>query len=367
MREVDQCVFVETLAQQARALQRVVDQPALQVRTPVRVVSGDGYQQLKALMPPAQRRGLVLIDPPYENAGRGKQIAAAFVEALTRFETGVYALWYPIKKQHDTDLWLARITRGIQQPVVAIELCVNEPDSAVGLNGSGMLVINPPWQFDVDAAALAAATARPAGWQVRHPGAMVGKRGWSMNPDRYAVIGHPVHHSRSPFIHARFAAQTGQVISYTTIDATPELFEAGHEEFFASGGKGLNVTIPHKEAAARLVDELTPRAQRAGAVNLMAVRKDGSLLGDNADGAGLVRDLVANHHVDIGGRRILLLGAGGAARGVIAPLLELKPAELIIVNRNVDRAPRTGAALCRSGRGARHRLRRTGRHAHSIW
>ena len=152
MREVDQCVFVETLSQQARALQRVVDQPALQVRTPVRVVSGDGYQQLKALMPPAQRRGLVLIDPPYENADEEKQIASAFVEALTRFETGVYALWYPIKKQHDTDLWLARITRGIQQPVVAIELCVTEPDSAVGLNGSGMLVINPPWQFDVDAA-----------------------------------------------------------------------------------------------------------------------------------------------------------------------------------------------------------------------
>jgi 23S rRNA (adenine2030-N6)-methyltransferase len=152
MREVDQCVFVETLAQQARALQRVVDQPELQVRTPVRVVSGDGYQQLKALMPPVQRRGLVLVDPPYENPDEERHIATAFIEALTRFETGVYALWYPIKKQHDTDLWLARITRGIQQPVVTIEMCVTEPDSAVGLNGSGMLVINPPWQFDVDAA-----------------------------------------------------------------------------------------------------------------------------------------------------------------------------------------------------------------------
>jgi shikimate dehydrogenase len=158
------------------------------------------------------------------------------------------------------------------------------------------------------------------------------------SPDRYAVIGHPVRQSRSPFIHERFAAQTGQSISYSTIDATPERFESTVREFFASGGKGLNVTIPHKEAAARLVDELTPRAQRAAAVNLMAVRKDGSLLGDNADGAGLVRDLVVNHHVDIGGRRILLLGAGGAARGVIAPLLELKPVEFTIVNRNVDRA-----------------------------
>jgi shikimate dehydrogenase len=158
------------------------------------------------------------------------------------------------------------------------------------------------------------------------------------SPDRYAVIGHPVQHSRSPFIHARFAAQTGQDITYTTIDATPERFEAAAREFFASGGKGFNVTLPHKQAAALLVDELTPRAQRAGAVNLVAVRKDGSLLGDNADGAGLVRDLVANHHVDISGRRVLLLGAGGAARGVIAPLLELKPVEFTIVNRTVDRA-----------------------------
>jgi shikimate dehydrogenase len=159
-----------------------------------------------------------------------------------------------------------------------------------------------------------------------------------MNPDRYAVIGHPVHQSRSPFIHARFAAQTGQVISYSAIDATAELFESTVKEFFASGGKGLNVTIPHKEAAARLADELTARAQRAGAVNLMAVRQDGSVLGDNADGAGLVRDLVTNHHVDIGGRSILLLGAGGAARGVIAPLLELKPISFTIVNRNLERA-----------------------------
>ncbi|MEO8308332.1 MAG: shikimate dehydrogenase [Pseudomonadota bacterium] len=158
-----------------------------------------------------------------------------------------------------------------------------------------------------------------------------------MNPDRYAVIGHPVQHSRSPFIHARFAAQTGQSIAYSTIDATPEGFEAAAREFFAGGGKGLNVTIPHKEAAACLVDQLTPRAQRAGAVNLVAVRS-GSLLGDNADGAGLVRDLVANHHVNIAAHGILLLGAGGAARGIIAPLLERKPRELIIVNRNVDRA-----------------------------
>lgn len=151
LREADQCVCVETLSQQARALQRVFEQPDLQLRAATRVVAGDGYQQLKALLPPVQRRGLVLIDPPYENPDEEKQIAGAFTEALTRFETGVYALWYPIKKQHDSDLWLARIVRGIQQPTVTLEMCVIEPDSTVGLNGSGMLVINPPWQFDADA------------------------------------------------------------------------------------------------------------------------------------------------------------------------------------------------------------------------
>jgi len=162
-------------------------------------------------------------------------------------------------------------------------------------------------------------------------------------PDRYAVIGHPVSHSRSPFIHAQFAAQTHQSISYDTIDASPADFAATVREFFAAGGKGLNITIPHKEAALQLVDELTPRARRAGAVNTLALRSAGdghdfSLLGDNTDGAGLVRDLLNNHRVVIAGRRLLLLGAGGAARGVLAPLLGLKPSALTVVNRNVERA-----------------------------
>jgi len=161
------------------------------------------------------------------------------------------------------------------------------------------------------------------------------------NPDRYAVIGHPVAHSRSPFIHERFAAQTSQSIAYTTLDAAPAEFESTVRRFFAEGGKGLNVTAPHKEAALSLVDELTPRAQRAGAVNTLALRKGStgiSLLGDNTDGAGLARDLLNNHHVTIAGRRVLLLGAGGAARGALAPLLGLKPSDLTIVNRNVLRA-----------------------------
>jgi shikimate dehydrogenase len=158
------------------------------------------------------------------------------------------------------------------------------------------------------------------------------------NKDRYAVIGHPVAHSRSPFIHARFAEQTHQSLEYGTIDAAPGQFAATVQGFFAEGGKGLNVTIPHKEAACRLAAELTPRAQRAHAVNTLALSKSGLLLGDNTDGAGLARDLLNNQRVTIAGRRVLLLGAGGAARGVLAPLLGLRPSELTIVNRTPERA-----------------------------
>ncbi len=157
------------------------------------------------------------------------------------------------------------------------------------------------------------------------------------NPDRYAVIGHPVSQSRSPFIHTRFAAQTRQSLTYTTIDATAGKFESTVRQFL-DGGKGLNVTVPHKEAAFTLADELTPRAQRAGAVNTLALRDGGRILGDNTDGAGLARDLLNNHRINIAGRRVLLLGAGGAARGALAPLLGLKPSVMTIVNRNLIRA-----------------------------
>ena len=167
--------------------------------------------------------------------------------------------------------------------------------------------------------------------------------------DRYAVIGHPVAHSRSPFIHARFAAQTRQALEYGTIDATPEEFAAAVRRFFAEGGKGLNVTVPHKEAALRVASELTPRAQRAQAVNTLAQSKGGGLLGDNTDGAGLARDLLNNQRVTIAGRRLLLLGAGGAARGVVAPLLGLRPSEFTIVNRNVQRAVELAAIFADLG------------------
>jgi 23S rRNA (adenine2030-N6)-methyltransferase len=152
LRNVDRAICVESQAQQARALQRSINTAASALGTTPRVISGDGYAELKALMPPAERRALVLIDPPYEQADEATQIATALAAALLRFDTGVYALWYPIKRQRDTELWLARMIRGIARPVLAIELLRHPADSTAGLNGSGMLVINPPWQFDEEAA-----------------------------------------------------------------------------------------------------------------------------------------------------------------------------------------------------------------------
>jgi 23S rRNA (adenine2030-N6)-methyltransferase len=139
---------VESQPAIARALQRNLDAARAQIAAPCRVVSGDGYQQLRALLPPPQRRGLILIDPPYEDPDEERRIGTALQEALVRFQTGVYALWYPIKKRRDTDLWLARVTRGIDRPHLVAELCLHPADNAAGLNGSGLLVVNPPWHFD---------------------------------------------------------------------------------------------------------------------------------------------------------------------------------------------------------------------------
>ncbi|HEX7055480.1 MAG TPA: shikimate dehydrogenase [Burkholderiales bacterium] len=154
--------------------------------------------------------------------------------------------------------------------------------------------------------------------------------------DRYAVIGHPVGHSRSPWIHARFARAAAQDLEYGRIDAAPERFAAAVEEFRRAGGKGLNVTLPHKEAAFRLCDESSARAQAAGAVNTL--RFGERLYGDNTDGAGLVRDIEANEGYRLRGRAVLLLGAGGAARGVAGALLAAAVARLVIANRTVERA-----------------------------
>jgi shikimate dehydrogenase len=156
-------------------------------------------------------------------------------------------------------------------------------------------------------------------------------------PDRYAVFGHPVGHSRSPWIHARFAKLTGQRIVYEARDVLPGEFDIALGAFLAEGGRGLNVTLPHKLAAFAAADFLTSRAQHAGAVNTLALQPRG-LLGDNTDGAGLLRDLQSNLGIQIAARRVLLVGAGGAARGALAALLGAGPGEVVIANRSAGKA-----------------------------
>jgi shikimate dehydrogenase len=167
--------------------------------------------------------------------------------------------------------------------------------------------------------------------------------------DLYGVVGHPVAHSWSPFIHGLFARETGQAMSYRLYDFTPEEFEVRVREFFAQGGRGLNITLPHKIAAVDIASELTTRAAHSGAVNTLAMQKDGTILGDNTDGAGLVRDLCDNLGLVIIRRRILIVGAGGAARGVIAPLLALEPAQVVIANRTAERAQNLAGAFAKLG------------------
>ena len=155
--------------------------------------------------------------------------------------------------------------------------------------------------------------------------------------DRYAVIGNPVAHSKSPRIHALFAQQAAQDISYEAILAPRDGFAATVHAFSADGGCGLNVTVPFKEQAFRMATQCSPRAQAAGAVNTLRF-KDKEIFGDNTDGAGLVRDIESNLGFSVAGRRVLLLGAGGAARGCILPLLGRTPMRLVIANRSVDKA-----------------------------
>jgi shikimate dehydrogenase len=155
--------------------------------------------------------------------------------------------------------------------------------------------------------------------------------------DRYGVFGNPIGHSKSPQIHRMFAEQSGQTLSYEPLLAPLDDF-AGFARAFFETGLGANVTVPFKEQAFRLADQLSERAQRAGAVNTLKKREDGSLLGDNTDGLGLVRDLLDNASVALQGKRILLLGAGGAVRGVLEPLLAQRPAALVISNRTVAKA-----------------------------
>lgn len=154
--------------------------------------------------------------------------------------------------------------------------------------------------------------------------------------DHYCVFGNPIGHSKSPLIHTTFAAQCRQDLCYDAMLVPKDGFAASVHRFVAAGGRGANVTVPFKEEAFRLASRLTARAELAGAVNTL--RFDGrEMLGDNTDGAGLLRDLTVNLAFPIGGKRVLLLGAGGAARGVVGPLLDARPAALVIANRNADR------------------------------
>ena len=167
--------------------------------------------------------------------------------------------------------------------------------------------------------------------------------------DHYAVMGNPIAHSKSPRIHTLFAAQTGEALEYRAILVEPDGFAAAVEDFRNSGGKGLNITVPFKEQAWSLATVRSRRAELAGAVNTLSIEPDGELSGDNTDGAGLVRDLLHNQGAHLAGQRILLLGAGGAARGVLAPLLAERPELLVIANRTASKAVELARLFCELG------------------
>ena len=160
--------------------------------------------------------------------------------------------------------------------------------------------------------------------------------------DRYSVIGNPVAHSRSPDLHTAFARQTSQDIEYTRLLVPVDGFAAALGTFRDSGGLGASITVPFKEEAFRLADALSARARRAGAVNTVLL-SPGRILGDNTDGAGLVSDLVQNLGIAIAGKRVLMVGAGGASRGALGPLLDQKPAAVVIANRTEARAAQLAA------------------------
>lgn len=170
--------------------------------------------------------------------------------------------------------------------------------------------------------------------------------------DRYAVIGNPIAHSKSPQIHAAFARQTGQQLEYGALLAPLDGFVAAVTAFREGGGRGLNVTVPFKLEAHALATRLSERAEAAGAVNTLRF-DDGAIFGDNTDGAGLVRDIASNLGFTLTGSRILLLGAGGAARGAVLPLLGAAPASLTIANRSPEKAELLRARFAPAARQTR--------------
>ena len=155
--------------------------------------------------------------------------------------------------------------------------------------------------------------------------------------DRYGVMGYPVSHSRSPVIHRLFAQQTGQDLQYELLEVPPDKLETAIKQFERTGGKGLNITLPHKSAVTKLVDRMSERASNAGAINTLVFR-DGEIFGDNTDGVGLLRDLELNLGLQLKATNILILGAGGATRGIVSPLLDANPASVMIANRTISKA-----------------------------
>ena len=158
------------------------------------------------------------------------------------------------------------------------------------------------------------------------------------NIEHYAVFGSPIKHSKSPRIHKLFAEQTQQALVYDAQEVPAEQFQSAVSDFFEQGGKGLNCTLPLKELAWSFADIKTERAELSKAVNTLALQADGSILGDNTDGVGLLTDLINNHQVKLSNTHVLILGAGGASRGIILPILEQNVASLVIANRTIDKA-----------------------------
>lgn len=156
--------------------------------------------------------------------------------------------------------------------------------------------------------------------------------------DTYAVFGHPINHSKSPRIHSLFAEQTCQNLRYDAHDVPAEAFSTSVDSFFRNGGKGINCTVPLKELAWQYADILSDRARLSKAVNTLVKKADGQIFGDNTDGVGLVTDLTINHDIELSNRRVLILGAGGATRGILAPILEHNPDRITIANRTLSKA-----------------------------
>ena len=167
--------------------------------------------------------------------------------------------------------------------------------------------------------------------------------------DKYAVFGNPIAHSKSPWIHRAFAEQTGQAMDYDRQLVDEAGFNEAADTFFQAGGKGLNITMPFKLDAYSYVSRTTPRARRAGAVNTLAMQADGTILGDTTDGVGLVNDIKNNLGWEIRAKRVLILGAGGAVRGILEPILEEQPQHVVIANRSVEKALQLSKAYAEMG------------------